>query len=426
MIYLVGIGGTLSSRQSTFILIAFLLLTAVMLGGVIWASSRIASQEIGGEYFLIQWIAIRAKVVDGISPYSITASNRISDQVEGVYLWDADTEPVYTEPLFSAVLTLPFSLIQDVATAHTLWLVVQFLVVLLTILAAVRLTGWRPSWWVFSFMLLLVLFSLRTLQSWYQGSMMIWVLGLVAGELLAIQGKRFELAGFLLALTMIQPQVMIIWVVFVLFWAGAQHKWRLVFWFFSSLVFLGVLAAFLVPDWLMQYLRILWNFGNYFPPGGPGFAFQQWWPGLGRQMGWALSALLGLILLVEWWLAARRDFRWFLWTACLTLVVSTLIGLPVNPDGYILLTLPFFLVGAVFDERWRRGGKWVVFIGIFLVFAWEWYLFITSLGNLQSGMKLLLIFPMPVMLLISLYWARWWAIRPKRLLIDELRASETY
>jgi hypothetical protein len=397
-----------------------------MLGGVIWASSQIASKEIGGEYFLIQWIAIRAKVVDGVSPYSITASNRISDQVGGAYHWVAGPEPVYSEPLFSAILILPFSLIQDATTAHTLWLVVQFLMILLTILAAVRLTGWRPSWWVFSFMLILVLFSMRSVLSWYQGSMTIWVSGLVAGVLLAIQGKRYELAGFMLTLTMIQPQVMIIWVVFILFWAAAQRKWRLVFWFFSSLVILGILAAFLVPDWLTQYLRILWNFNDYFPPGGPGLAYQQWWPGLGRQMGWVLSVLLGVIILVEWWLAARRDFRWFLWIACLTLVVSTLIGLPVTPDGYILLTLPLFLVGAVFDERWRKGGKWVVLIGIFVVFTWEWYLFITTLVNRQAGMRLLLIFPTPVMLMIGLYWVRWWAIRPRRLLIDEMRASETY
>lgn len=415
----------MSSRQSTLILVTLIVLTALMLGGVIWLSSRIASQEIGGEYFWIQWIAIRAKVVDGISPYSITVDSRIADQVGDIYGWATGPQPAYNEPLFSAIISLPYTLIPNATTAHATWIGVQFLVILLSIMAALRITGWRPSWWVFSLLLIGVLFSSMVIQSWYQGSMVIWVTGLVAGVLLAIQSRRFELAGFLLALTMIQPHIMILWVVFVLFWSGAQRKWRVIFWFFSSLVILGILAAFLVPEWPIQYLRILWNFSEYFPQGAPGIAFQQWWPGVGRQMGWTMSTLLGVIMLVEWWLASRRDFRWFLWTACLTLVVSMWIGLPITPDATILLIMPLFLVGAVFDERWKRGGKWVVLCCVFLAFTWEWYWLISTLSDAQSLARLLSVFATPFLLLIGLYWVRWWAIRPKRLLIDELRASET-
>jgi hypothetical protein len=40
-------------------------------------------------------------------------------------------------------------------------------------------------------------------------------------------------------------------------------------------------------------------------------------------------------------------------------------------------------------------------------------------------MQLNLIFPLPLVLLIGLYWVRWWAVKPRRLLIEELRLSET-
>ena len=225
---------------------------------------------------------------------------------------------------------------------------------------------------------------------------------------------------------MIQPQVVILFVVFVLVWVGSHRKWGMIAWFAGTLLILGIVAALLVPDWPIQYLRILWNYRDYFAPGTPGYAFSNWWPGLGRQMGWVLGAVVGLVLLVEWWLSLRRDYRWFLWTACLTMTVSLWIGIPVNPDAHVMLNLPLLLILSMFAQRWRRGGIWVAITGVVAVFVWEWGLIYATLGEVDPAMRLGLIFPLPLILLIGLFWVRWWTIHPKRLLIDELRSSETY
>jgi hypothetical protein len=412
-------------RRSPITLLVLVILSIATLGVTIWGCYQIASQDGAGGRFWIEWIAVRAKVVDGISPYSATASTRIQNQVGNVYRWASGIEPVYNSPLISAIITLPFAMISNKTQALTAWLVLQFVVILLTILAGMRVTGWKPTWWFFIVVILLILLSPRSTVSWYEGSMTIWVSGLVAAVLLAIKGKRFEMAGILLALTMIQPQVVLVFVVFVLIWAGSQRKWTLVFWFFSSLLILSLLAVFLVRDWPIQYLRILWHYSDYFSPGSPGYAFQQWWPGLGRQLGWIQSAILGLILFVEWWLARRSNFRWFLWTACLTLAISMWIGIPANPEAHLLLNLPLLVVIAMLEERWRHTGKWVVLTGMGVVFTWEWMLILTTLGDLEPAVRLGMIFPVPLLLLIGLFWVRWWTIRPKRLLIDELRDSET-
>lgn len=416
----------MNPRSSTFPLLALVFVSIVTLGGGIWASYQIASQDVAGGRFWIEWIALRAKVADGISPYSTTVSNRIQDQVGTLYYWTPDSKPVYINPLSSAIITLPFSLISNATLAHTAWLVVQFVVILLTILAGVRFSGWKPAWWFFFFLVLLILLSVRTTVSWYEGSMTIWVAGLSAGILLAIHGKRYELAGILLALSMIQPHVIILFVVFVLIWAGSQRRWVLIFWFFSTLLILIILSVFLVPDWPIQYLRILWNFPKYFPSGTPGFAFQTWWPGMGRQLGWLLSVFLGIILMIEWWLARRSNFRWFLWTACLTLAITPWIGIPVSPDIHVLLSLPFVVVVAMFEERWQKSGKLVVLAFVGSVFIWEWFLVLNTQGYIGSNLGLGLMFPHPLLLLFGLYWVRWWTIRPKRLLVDELRDSEKY
>ncbi len=411
-------------RRSTVTILFIVLLSSAALGGLIWASYHLATQAAGGGRFWIEWIAVRARVVDGISPYSPTVASRIHNQVSDLFNWAPGPAPTYTSPVIAALVTLPFTLIPNAGLAHTAWLVIQFFLIIVTILAVMRLSNWKPAWWFFALILPLVLLSLRTSLSWYEGSMVVWVTGLVAAVMMAIRSKRYELAGVLLAFTLIQPQVVILWVLFVLIWAGAQRKWTLIFWFFSFFLLLGGLAVLLVPDWLLQYLRILWNLSEVIPPGTPGDAFQQWWPGLGRQMGWALSAILGMILLIEWWLARRSNFRWFLWTACLTLAVSPWIGVPITPDAHLLLNLPIIIVMAMIEERWRRNGKWVILASVGLVFAWEWLLVFNSLEGGEATARMGLMFPTPLLLLLGIFWVRWWTIRPKRLLVDELRESE--
>ncbi len=153
--------------------------------------------------------------------------------------------------------------------------------------------------------------------------------------------------------------------------------------------------------------------------------FQTLWPGLGKQISWVLSGILAIILLIEWWLARRKDFRWFLWTASLTLVISQWIGIPTIPGNFIGLLLPLVLISAMLSERWPRGGPWVMVVVCIMLFVWEWALFLTDLSNLEPQMQFNLLFPLPLVLLIGLYWVRWWAIKPRRLLIEEFRLSET-
>jgi hypothetical protein len=35
-----------------------------------------------------------------------------------------------------------------------------------------------------------------------------------------------------------------------------------------------------------------------------------------------------------------------------------------------------------------------------------------------------LLFPLPLFLIITMYWVRWWAIRPQRLYVEALREGE--
>jgi hypothetical protein len=77
-------------------------------------------------------------------------------------------------------------------------------------------------------------------------------------------------------------------------------------------------------------------------------------------------------------------------------------------------------------ERWRRGGQWMAVLMAVVLFVWEWNILLNDFTSTQPGMQLNLLIPLPLILIIGLYWVRWWAIKPERLLIEEIRLGETY
>ena len=140
-------------------------------------------------------------------------------------------------------------------------------------------------------------------------------------------------------------------------------------------------------------------------------------------MGWALTGLLLVVLFVEWRDVRRKDFRHLLWTASLTLAVTPLLGIPVIPQDFVLLFFPLIFFLSILAERWSpRPGRWgvagLVLIGILIGF----WLITASLylAGASAALNNALALIFPVLLVLGLYWMRWWAVRPPRTWSDSL------
>ena len=406
--------------------VLIVILSVFLLIGLAWGNYHFAEYHIAGEGFSIQWISIRSLVTAGNSPYSDLVTAQIQETVKEEIIFSGGNPPRYTSPLYSGVVILPFTLIGNTTLAHALWLTVQLVIIFMLLALGLKLTAWKPAWYIFFLYLLVTIFSYHVVIPWLEGGLSIWASLFLVLAFLAIYNNRNEVGGVLLALAAIQPQMILLTVVFILIWAASTRRKLLILWFFLTLIFLSIVGLFLVPDWIIQYLRLLYKFQQNFPPGTPGVFFSNTWPGLGKQLGWLVSGALVVILIIEWWLCLRKDFRWFLWTACLTMVISQWIGIPTIPGNFSGLILPLLLISAMLTERWPRGGQLVSVLTSVLLFTWQWALYFSDLTSSQPNMQINLIFPLPLFLLIGLYWVRWWAGRPRRLLIEELRLSETY
>ncbi len=415
----------MNRSRSLFSFLAILLIVIVIIG-LGWANYRLARYKVTGQGFAVQWISIHALLSSGNSPYSDLVTAQIQKSVPMEVSFTPGNAPKYTAPLFSGLVVLPFALIGDQTLAHGLWLTCQLLAVFGLIGIGLKLTGWKPAWYIFLIVAIGIIFSYQVVFPWQDGSLAIWSALFLALTFLAISKERDELAGITLALSMIQPQMVILAVIFTLIWAASRRKRLIILWFFISLVFLSLIGLLIAPDWMMRYIRLIYNFSQNFPPGTPGMLLKNTYPGLGTQLGWLLSGILGIILLLEWWLALRKNFPWYQWTACLTMAVSPLIGIPTIPANFSNLIFPLLLICALLAERSPRGGNWIAVLITTALLIGQWALVYDDLTSLTPFSQLNLLVPLPLVLITLLYWVRWWAIKPRKLLMEELKLGETY
>jgi hypothetical protein len=404
-------------------IVAILFIAALVM--VTYANYIFVQENPGGNDFLVHWVGTRALMVDGLSPYSDTVAERIQTLAYGRPAEPGEHELRVAYPLYSGLIFLPYALIADYDLARAVWMTTLEAALIGLVFLSLNLTRWKMSLWLLPFFLLFSVFWYHSLRPLINGNAVILVALFLAGAFTAIKSERDELAGILLGLSTIKPHLVLLPIFFVLIWTISSGRWKTLGWMLISLALLSISAALFIPDWPLQNLREILAYISYNPPGTPGAVFETWLPATGRRFGWGLSVILGLILFGEWILSRKKEFRWFLWTGSLTLVISQWIGIQTDPGNFILLFLPLVLVFAMWEERWGRVGNGVIIIVMALLFVLPWVIFLQTVAYGDQPMQHpVMFFPLPMFLLVTLYWVRWWAIQPRQLMVEELQAYE--
>ena len=391
----------------------FGILVIILMAGILvlltWANFQYSYQSLPGSEFLVQWVGTRNLITKEISPYGDETLQQIqhlafpTEIPRGIVLYK------YVSPLYAIAIFWPFALIPKYFLAQSIWMTLLETGLVFLSLLSMQLMHWKPD------RLRLVLFLLFSIL-WYpafrsliSGNVIILTALALVGGVLALRNNGDELAGVLLAFMTISPQAVAIPLLFVLYWCVSRKRWRVIGWFFLTLLLLGIAVTLFIPDWLLENLRAWVRPVDYYPPGTPAQTLAVWFPLSGERIGWAISAVLGLILLLEWRVSQRTGFRGFLWTLSLTLAISPLTGLPVEPGSYVLLIPALVLVLSEWEGRWLKRGRIATILLMLIIFIGLWSIF---LQNNQAGLinqqYASLLFPMPVFLIIMLYWFRWW------------------
>ncbi len=389
----------------------------ILLGGVLvlltWGNWAFTRANPGGNDFLVHWMGARMFITQGISPYSDETAIEIQEFAYGRPARPGEHELRVAYPFYSIFVFLPFSLIPDYAFARALWMTLLEAGLVALSFLSIRLTNWRPPSWVLASFFVFSLLWYHGARPLINGNVVILIaLGFV-GALLAIRFRADELAGVLMALTTIKPQLSLIFSIYLIFVALVQRRWKFIFWFFGSLALLVLVSMLLLPDWMLQNLREILRYPGYNPPGTLQAALKVWFPAFGGRLGWGITGFLGLLLLVEWRFSGRAEFRRMLWVSCLTLTVSQWIGIQTDPGNFIILLPALVLIFATLSERWRRVGNLISVGMMAILLVGLWLLFLSTVEyGYQPQQSPIMFLPLPGLLLVGFYWIRWWVIHP--------------
>jgi hypothetical protein len=341
-----------------------------------------------------RWLGSRELLLHHRNPYSPEVTRDIQ---AGYYGRPLDPErvgdPRFDEPkdqqgfayplhvvfLLAPTIALPFAEVQ----AGFRWLLV--ILTLASVFLWLRVLRWRPSAAVTTILIVLTFGSYAVVQGIKLQQLTLVVSALLAGCGAALVAGYFSLAGFLLALATIKPQLALPFAGWLVLWALSDWRQRKLFvWSFglTTAIFLAA-SEYVLPGWLGQFRDAVAAYRQY--TGGAGSLLDVLaTPALGKIMA---AAAVVAVTITGWRVRfASHDSIAFSTMLALVLAVTLVIVPTFAPYNQILLLPSVFLIAASWKELWRRNRLARLACGFaVLIVLWPW---LASCGLMAASLFL--------------------------------------
>jgi hypothetical protein len=281
--------------------------------------SKLFHERVQTDIYL-PWRAARAVFLEHRNPYSQQLTAESQRLFYGRELQSSELHldqrrfayPVFVTFLLVPVIGLPISQAQNIV------LILLSAITVLSVVFWLQALCWHTAKLLFFGLVAVTLTSPPALQGLALRQLGILVAALIAAAAAAAKGRKFLLAGSLLALATIKPQESLLTIALLLFWA--LNDWRsrknLAFGFGGSVLALIIGGELVSPGWIIQFL---WSLMAYRKYGGASGAEML----LGERLG-VLFTALALIWVVRRVWKARSDPD-FMPSLALILAVQVLI-----------------------------------------------------------------------------------------------------
>lgn len=317
-----------------------------------------------------RWVGTRELLLHGRNPYGPEVSHEIQiafyghpiNQSYGQPGADVIDEqrfayPVYVVFLMAPTIWMDFSRLQ-------LWAPVIFAALTaLSVPLWLAVLRWRPPKALAAAIVLFVLSSPQIMQG-----LRLRQIGLAVSFLLALSAwcivrNRLAVAGVLLAVSTVKPQMIVLPLAWFLLWGMSAwpRRWPLLAGFSLTLAALVGLGEVILPGWPRYFVGGLIAYRKYFP------TTSLLCLALGNWVGGALSGIVLVGLLALAWRNRHADSASpeFLQTLAAFFIGATLVLPLLTPFNQVLLLLPILMILRNWAELPRFGRR-----AFFLIVAW--------------------------------------------------------
>ncbi len=237
------------------------------------AAKHLAGGYSFGDDFYPIWLTSREWLRERRDPYSPAVTRDIQiglfgRPLTGQFPTDPPHDyrtfayPAFTDLLLWPASELPFPPLR-----------IALAVLLATLLAAsvvfwAQALSWHVSVTWLGIILLLTLCSYPELEGLYAGQLGLLVGFLLAASVLALVRGRLLLAGMLMALTTIKPQMTLLAILYLIIWSahGWRHRGRFNLSFFATLSLLTGASLAVWPRWIQSWGRAVLVYPHYAMP----------------------------------------------------------------------------------------------------------------------------------------------------------------
>jgi len=413
---------TLTSKQT---LILLLIITGVLFAAVMGTYNTLTNPYPGHNDFMSRWEGARSYWVEGLNPYGEEASLNIQERIYGRAVTETEDPGFFAYPFYTNFLLLPV-VFTSYAWASAIWMVLLEAGLIVALFLLFDHFQWRPAPLLLGALFLWVLMSYFPARGLLLGQpgLLVYLLEVVA--IWALAKDQDRLAGAVLALSTLKPQMGYLLVPFLLLWGLREKRWQFVGAFAAVFGGLMLLSFLLLPTWLHDWLSQISLYTSYTALGSPVWIVANGlWLGVDPQTGlWGVSGGFGDFLnilgsaafysfmLWAWYavLIQRKSER-LMWTIIMTLAVTHLVAPRTATPHFVVFIIPMIFYFRWLTTQYRRRGSLYAGLILLVLFVGQWAHFLLTVEGEFEHPTIYL--PTPFFIFFLLWFTRHWWWRDK-------------
>jgi len=353
-----------------------------------------------------RWYGSQQLLLHGRDPYGPEVSKEIQVWSYGrpVAPGELKDEDRFAYPVFVAFLLGP-TVVLPFPQVVSLFRWVLPIAALISVPLWIKMLRWKCDHTVLGCLTLLSFGSFQVLESVYLQNLVLLGAVFLAGAGASLGAGRLALAGVLLALSTIKPQLSILLVPWLLLWAtGDWQRRKALLWGFGLTIAVLVAASqILLPTWIPEFLSGILAYQRY----TGNFSILRLFFG---SVGGSIAGLLlvAIFMLLAWSMRKKSlDSREFLVVCCIALIVTVVTMPTLYPTNQVVLLPAVFFVLREWNDLSRAGRPLRLALFASSVFiAWPWLgtliLMAARIYKPANAIRNLWLFPVSSILLVPI------------------------